>query len=420
MLDLNGSAGNAAVVQMLRQDGHPWAQTGHQHGPACAPHAQGSPVQRSVGATVARAAEEDAHLHNAVPDTSPEGQSALLAAAMNSSSESLPSPVVAKAESFYQNKRISSTRLHRDAVAQRATAAMGAEAMTVDNHIFLSAGASVHDKTLIGHELSHVNNNLLGIPETGHSNGAGITVTDPKQGSERAAGNDGTAFDAGETTAPSVIARSRTADGPGETVQRMAASGGPHQHGPGCGHGQGREDVHIQRAAAAYYAPEEDVDEHPGFSTRCTATLNGQPIGTTTSKTGPHSPGDHAEDQLLDILDEAIANHENGARTTALALGRVGSDDTLHHTLVLDLSTSPCSTTMQTCRKTHGEGCTERLIEFARHGYQPKKGGTTHKFAITVDAHHLYQPHATEDVKSKSQAAVDAMKSAGITVIIRN
>ncbi|MFF7401763.1 eCIS core domain-containing protein [Streptomyces murinus] len=55
----------------------------------------------------------------------------------------------------------------------------GAKAMTVGHRIFLSAGATAEEK-LIGRELSHVDKNLKGLPETGHSNGAGITVTDPR------------------------------------------------------------------------------------------------------------------------------------------------------------------------------------------------------------------------------------------------
>ncbi|WP_234365443.1 DUF4157 domain-containing protein [Streptomyces sp. RTd22] len=221
MLAQQSRAGNQAVVEMLRRSGHPGAQDRHQHGAGCGHQASESPVQRSSGAaTVARAEEEDGHVHPGAHDTSPEGQSALVAAAMNSSSESLPSSVVAKAGAFYQNDSFSSTRVHRDAVAQRATAAMGAEAMTIGNHIFLSAGTA--DEKLIGHELSHVDKNLKGIPETGHSNGAGVSVTDPRQGSEQAAEQDGDAYAAGQTTAPSVTAQRAAANGSHGTVQRMA------------------------------------------------------------------------------------------------------------------------------------------------------------------------------------------------------
>ncbi|MFD4477790.1 DUF4157 domain-containing protein [Streptomyces sp. NPDC058471] len=122
---------------MMRRTGHAWAQDQHQHGAGCGHEtkgmkgAPGTQVQRSVSSTVARrVAQEDEHLHEVVPDTSPEGQAALVAAARNSPSESLPSAVVSKAVPFYQNEKIASTRVHRDAVAQRATAAMGVEAMT--------------------------------------------------------------------------------------------------------------------------------------------------------------------------------------------------------------------------------------------------------------------------------------------------
>lgn len=225
MLALQSSVGNKAVVEMLRRAGHPGAQEQHQHGPGCGHQSQEPPVQRSLDdATVARTEEEDGHVHGRVQDTSPDEQSALLAAAMKSSSESLPSSVVAKAGAFYQNDGLSSTRVHRGAVAQRATAAMGAQAMTVGNHIFLSAGTAGEEK-LIGHELSHVDKNLKGIPETGHSNGAGVTVTDPKQDSERAAEKDGNAYAAGSPTAPSVIAPRKAGNGSHEPVQRMMEEG---------------------------------------------------------------------------------------------------------------------------------------------------------------------------------------------------
>ncbi|MBG0855018.1 DUF4157 domain-containing protein [Streptomyces spinoverrucosus] len=221
---LQSRFGNNAVVQMLRRAGHPGAQDQHQHGPGCGHQSQESPVQRSSDdVTVARAEEEDEHVRGRVQDTSPEGQSALLAAAMKSPSESLPSSVVAKAGAFYQNDALSSTRVHRGAVAQRATAAMGAQAMTVGNHIFLSAGTA--GEKLIGHELSHVDKNLKGLPETGHSNGAGVTVTDPKQDSERAAEQDGNAYAAGKPTAPSVVAPRKAANGSHDPVQRMMEEG---------------------------------------------------------------------------------------------------------------------------------------------------------------------------------------------------
>ncbi|WP_329394875.1 eCIS core domain-containing protein [Streptomyces melanogenes] len=179
---------------------------------------------------VARRVATDRHVHGdgcghgVVEDTSPEGQLALIGAAMTSSAgRPLPSEVREEAEPFYK-KNFSTTRLHDDAVAQRATAAMGAQAMTIGNHIFLPPSA-VRNKKLIGHELSHVKNNLDGVVETGHDNGAGVPVTHPGQGSERSAEGDGDAYEAGETHAPSLGAgRASSGSGPGSGVpalQRM-------------------------------------------------------------------------------------------------------------------------------------------------------------------------------------------------------
>ncbi|MEV7322555.1 DUF4157 domain-containing protein [Streptomyces sp. NPDC093970] len=248
MLDLQSHAGNQAVVEMLGRPGQPAAER-HRHGPACGHRPQSSPVQRSTGSgTVARAEEEDGHVHDGARDTAPEGQSALLAAAMNSSSESLPASVVAKAGAFYRNDGFSTTRVHRDAVAQRATAALGAQAMTVGNHIFLSAGAGADEK-LIGHELSHVDKNLKGVPETGHGNGAGVTVTDPRQHSEQAAERDGNAYASGQATAPSAVARQTVANGSHGTVQRMPGDG---EQAPGGG----------SRIAIQDQAPELSAEDH--------------------------------------------------------------------------------------------------------------------------------------------------------------
>ena len=389
MLDLQGSVGNGGVVQMLRQTGHEWAK--HQHGAGCGHETQEAQVQRSVRSTVARSAQEDEHAHEVVPDTSPEGQAALVAAARQSPSESLSSDVVSKAVPFYQNEKIASTRVHRDAVAQRATAAMGAEAMTIDNHIFLSAEAA-NDEATIGHELSHVDKNTRGIVETGHSNGAGVTTTDPRQSSEHVAGVDGHAYAAGEATAPSVTAQRKTADHGQELTQTET----------------------VQRApAAAYYAPDEESTAHPGFTTTVTATLNGHPIGSWTSETTAQSDHDHAEDQMLDYLDQEIDYYEssydpNSVMSTGVPRTRGG----MRHQLALNITASPCSKTRGTSRKSHGDGCAERLIDYAENGYRG------HKFTISMSAHHYYQPQGVSGAKDKSKAAVRDMRGAGINVSV--
>jgi hypothetical protein len=207
LLGLQSSVGNAAVVQMLRQAGHPWAQG--QHGSACGHQGHGSEVQRSAqNEAVQRSPQGGEHDegHEALADSSPDGQKALLDAAMASPSRSLPGSLLAEAVPFFQNPGLSAAQLHDNPVAQRATAALGAEAMTVGTHIFAPPRV-VADKTVMGHELSHVSENLKGTLGTGVRNAAGMTITDPGQGSERSAARDGASFGAGAATAPSLTAQ---------------------------------------------------------------------------------------------------------------------------------------------------------------------------------------------------------------------
>ncbi|MFJ8543083.1 DUF4157 domain-containing protein [Streptomyces sp. NPDC093586] len=174
-------------------------------------------LQRSVGNNaVQRLVNQDRHQHGAgcghdgIDDGSPEGQAQLLKEAMATPSSPLERSIRSEAESFYQVD-LSPTRVHDNPIAQRATVALGAQAMTVGNHVFLGPRAAGR-KDVIGHELGHVKENLSGVRETGKDNGAGVTVTDPGQESERAAEADGAAFGAGAAVAPSVVAQRAVAE----------------------------------------------------------------------------------------------------------------------------------------------------------------------------------------------------------------
>ncbi|MFG2679437.1 DUF4157 domain-containing protein [Streptomyces sp. NPDC048392] len=174
-------------------------------------------LQRSVGNhVVSRLIGQDEHRHGAgcghdgLADSSPEGQVQLLNEAMSTPSSPLPGPLRSEAESFYQTD-FSPARFHDNPVAQRATAALGAQAMTVGTHVFLGPQAAGR-KDLIGHELKHVKENMSGVRETGNDNGAGLPVTDPGQSSERTADADGAAFGAGAKIAPSVAALGAVTD----------------------------------------------------------------------------------------------------------------------------------------------------------------------------------------------------------------
>ncbi|MCF2127489.1 DUF4157 domain-containing protein [Strepomyces sp. STD 3.1] len=182
MLTLQNQAGNAAVSSVVQRRFDPEQ---HQHGAGCG--------------------------HDGIDDRSPEGQSQLLAAAKETPSSSLPGSFLAKATSFYQNPKIADGRVHADPIAQRATAAMGAEAMTIGMDVYLGPSA-IGNEGILAHEASHLDKNSRGITETGVSNGAGPSHTDPGQDSEVAAVRDSDAFESGVDVAPSVVAQRSAAE----------------------------------------------------------------------------------------------------------------------------------------------------------------------------------------------------------------
>ncbi|MFE5601103.1 DUF4157 domain-containing protein [Streptomyces coelicoflavus] len=197
VLALQSAAGNAAVQRVVARDAH-------QHGPGC-------------GHTVQRRMDPDAHQHGAgcghdgIDDRSPEGQHQLLKEAKEEPSSMLPGSFLDKAVPFYDNPALSGARMYTGPVAQRATAAMGAEAMTIGMDVYLGPSA-VGNEEILAHEASHLDKNSRGITETGSGSGGSPAVTDPGQSSEVAAVNDGAAFKAGQTTAPSLVAQRAVAD----------------------------------------------------------------------------------------------------------------------------------------------------------------------------------------------------------------
>lgn len=136
---LSGQVGNRVVARLLKEERH-------THGAGCG--------------------------HDGVEDSTAKAQSALIDEAIRSESSQIPDPLRGKAESFFGND-FSRGRLHDGPVAQRAIEAMGARALTIDNHVFLPPPGA-RDMALIGHEFSHLNDNLNGVPETGTDNGAGL------------------------------------------------------------------------------------------------------------------------------------------------------------------------------------------------------------------------------------------------------
>ncbi|MEU9201877.1 DUF4157 domain-containing protein [Streptomyces sp. NPDC048332] len=344
---LQGTVGNAAVIQRLRQAGHPWAQEEHQHGAGCGHQQTEQPaVQRSAVHDVLRAPGRP------LDDATRTDMEARLGA------------------------DFSDVRIHTDSAARTSAAEVGARAYTSGNHVVIGDGGA--DKHTLAHELTHVIQQSKGAV-AGTDNGAGLKVSDPSDRYEREAVTNARRVMGG----PSPLQRTASAR-PDRTARRPDVT----------------TTTAVQRV---HYEQGDEVTAHPGFTVTLQATLNGTPIGTFSSETSAYSPMDHAEDQLLDEIDAAVGGLYGKPQVSA-ALAAGGQA----HTLVIDLTASPCSSTHGTTTKTDAEGCAERLGEFARNGYMG------HTFAITVIAHHLYgRSNASREA---SVRAINDMRAAGITV----
>ncbi|MFF9479456.1 DUF4157 domain-containing protein [Streptomyces sp. NPDC014733] len=188
---LQRTAGNAAVVQMLRADGHAWAQQEHRHGPGCG-HAA---VQRSAVHDVLRTPGRPLD-------------------------EETRSDMEARLGADF-----SDVRVHTDPAARTSAAEVGARAFTSGNHIVIGDGGG--DRHTLAHELTHVIQQRRG-PVAGTDNGRGLSVSDPGDRFERAAEENAHRVLSGPAPAP---AEGRTAaSGPVRravaAVQRKTAANG--------------------------------------------------------------------------------------------------------------------------------------------------------------------------------------------------
>ncbi|MGP4114443.1 eCIS core domain-containing protein [Streptomyces sp. 4N509B] len=185
-LALQAAAGNAAVVQLLRQAGHPWAQ--HQHGPGCGHQAtEDVAVQRSTVHDVLR-----------------------------SPGRPLDTSTRVDMEARF-GADFSDVRIHNDTAARASTTEIGAHAYTSGNHIVLGDGGN--RPHVLAHELTHVIQQRRG-PVAGSDNGAGLSISDPSDRFEREA----------EATATRVMqsppsGRASHAKGTGETHGHGSTSG---------------------------------------------------------------------------------------------------------------------------------------------------------------------------------------------------
>ncbi|WP_439959562.1 eCIS core domain-containing protein [Streptomyces luteocolor] len=191
---LQSSAGNAAVVQMLRRSGHSAAQEQHQHGAGCGHQAAEQPaVQRSAVHDVLRGGGRPLD----------EGTRTDMEARLGAD--------------------FSDVRIHDDSAAKASAAEVGARAYTSGSHVVIGDGGS--DRHTLAHELTHVIQQRQG-PVAGTDDGSGLKVSDPSDRFEREA--EATAHRVLAGPAPEAPAADvqRAAEGASEQVQRAPAAAG--------------------------------------------------------------------------------------------------------------------------------------------------------------------------------------------------
>lgn len=146
-LALQSSLGNAAVVQLLRQAGHPSAQPEEQQHEHEQQHAHHHDVQRSA-------------VHNVL-----RGGGRPMDAGLREEMETR------------LGADFSDVRIHDDSTARASAAEVGARAYTSGHHVVVGTGGG--DKHTLAHELTHVIQQRQGAV-SGTDNGAGLRISDPR------------------------------------------------------------------------------------------------------------------------------------------------------------------------------------------------------------------------------------------------
>ncbi|MFI6687870.1 DUF4157 domain-containing protein [Streptomyces sp. NPDC050485] len=188
LLALQGTAGNAVVLQTLRQAGHPWAQEQHQHGAGCG-HQQ---------------AEQPAVQRSAVHDVLRTGGTPLDDVTRTDMESRLGAD-------------FSDVRIHNDSAAKASAAEVGARAYTSGSHVVIGEGGA--DRHTLAHELTHVIQQRQG-PVAGTDNGSGLRVSDPSDRFEREAEANATRALSGPVPGQATQSPAERAGSGPESVQR--------------------------------------------------------------------------------------------------------------------------------------------------------------------------------------------------------
>ncbi|TXR99714.1 DUF4157 domain-containing protein [Streptomyces sp. col6] len=154
LLALQGSVGNAAVVQILNRTGYPWAHEEHEHSAGCGHQPAERPVQCS-----------------AVPDV------------LRSPGSPLDDDTRTEMETRL-GADLADVRAQTDTTARASAAEVGAHAYTSGNHVVTGDGGA--DKHTLAHELTHVIQQRKG-PVAGTDSGYGLKDSNLSDRFERAA-----------------------------------------------------------------------------------------------------------------------------------------------------------------------------------------------------------------------------------------
>ncbi|WP_078905357.1 MULTISPECIES: DUF4157 domain-containing protein [Streptomyces] len=210
-LDIQRTAGNTALIQLLRQAGHPWAQERHQHAAGCG-HQQNA---RAGQPAVQRSAVHDV---------------------LRTSGRPLDDATRTDMESRL-GADFSDVRVHDDSAAKASAAEVGARAYTSGSHVVIGDGGT--DKHTLAHELTHVIQQRQG-PVAGTDNGSGLKISDPSDRYEREAEANATRVMRSAlpevSHAPAAAERDQQAATEGAVVQRVI---GQNNSTAGVDHAQG-------------------------------------------------------------------------------------------------------------------------------------------------------------------------------------
>ncbi|MFD6023623.1 eCIS core domain-containing protein [Streptomyces griseoluteus] len=155
LMGLQGSIGNAAVVQRMRRAGVAQEEQEHLHDAGCGHGGSAqTPVQRSS-------------VHDVLRGTG------------RPLDRSTRADMEARLDADF-----SDVRIHDDRSAKNSASEIGARAYTSGSHVVLGEGG--RDKETLAHELTHVIQQRQG-PVSGTDNGSGLRVSDPSDRFEREA-----------------------------------------------------------------------------------------------------------------------------------------------------------------------------------------------------------------------------------------